>query len=400
MTAPAPRRWARRPATATADLLLRCVAEHDWATAPAGAAELADRTGPERVVAAAEAHGVVGCVHRSLAPVVDAARFEALAGAYRQAVDLHVRALGDLARLAPRLDALGAPWLVVKGPVLAEAYYRRPDLRTYSDLDVVVPGAALGDVLSVVESDGGRLLDHNWRLLREQGAGELLLRLRHGTLLDLHWQLFNLPAVRRTFATPMADVLERGRPVRVGGVAVHTLDATDTLVHLGAHGTLAGGHRLVWLKDLERVIATEAAPWDEVVARARAWGTGPAVALALSRARRILGVPVPAGVPEALAGGRAYLAVAAAADHVAPPARSAGRRSVGILVSRSARADTAATAAEFGRRVRGMVTSGRRLSLLPPRTDMDPSNPASPRHDRGSDAERRAFLAAVAADTG
>lgn len=372
--------------------------EHDWAVAPPGVAGLAARAGPERVATAAAFHGVTGCVHHSLAPVVDPERFVSLVDGYRQDVDRHVRALGDLSVLAPALDGLGVRWLVVKGPVLAELHYTRPDRRSYTDLDVLVPSGDVGPVLEAVEAAGGHLLDRNWRLLRELEVGELLVRLRHGTLLDLHWHLFNDVAVRRTVAASTGDLLDRSRQVRLAGTPVATLDPTDTLVHLGAHATLSGGHRLVWLKDLDRFIASEAPDWEAVVVRARAWGVGPAVGLAVDRARRILGVRVPAGVPEALAGGRAVLAAGAAADALSPPARSSGRRSVGRIVSRSARADAGATVAEFGRRARAALVSRDRFSLDPPATDMDPANPRSPRHDAGPE-ERRAFLGAIASET-
>ena len=381
-----------RPATATARLLVRCVTEHPWSAPPDGAAALAGVAGPGRIAAAARFHGVSGCVHHSLATLDGADRFAEVAADHAASIDLHLRAMGDLARLAPALDALGVPWLVVKGPVLAEEYYPRPDLRTYGDLDVVVPGSALGDVLDAVEGTGAHLLDRNWPLLRELRVGELLLRLRHGTLLDLHWHLFSQAAVRRATRAPLGGFLERARPVVLGGTRVSTLDPTDTLLHVGAHGTLSGGHRLVWLKDLERVVAAPAPQWDEAVARARALGIGPAVALALVRARRLLGAPVPPGVPEAMAGGRAFLVAGRLADRLAPPARTGGNRSIAQLVSRSARADTAATAAEVRRRVTAAVAGKGRYSLAPPLNDMDPASERSPRHDAGRPDEREAFL--------
>lgn len=399
LTASRDRVRATRPQAAVAQLLVRCVTEHDWGTAPEGAAELAAVAGLDRVAAAARFHGVTGCVHRSLAPVLEPIALAALAADEHRAIDLHVRALGDLAGLSPVLNGLGARWLVVKGPVLAETYYSRPDLRTYNDLDVVVPGPALGAVLAAVEGAGATLLDRNWARLQELQVAELLLRLRYGTLLDLHWRLFNYPAVRRTFRTSLPELLERARPVSLGALVVSTLDPTDTLLHLSAHGTLSGGHRLVWLKDVERAIATDTADWDELVSRARSWGIGPAAALALARARSVLGAPVPDGVPEAVAGGRAYLAAGALADRLAPPARSRGNRSIALLVSRSARTATADTAAEMGRRLVAVVR-GMDLSLSAPANDMDPASPRSPRHDPGSDVGRSAFLAAAALGNG
>lgn len=385
-----------RRATAAGRLLVASTVEHDWRTPPAGVVALAARAGAGRVVAGARFHGVVGCVHLSLGPVAPAPLAAALAADHARCVDAHVRALGDLAGLAPALEAAAVPWLVLKGPVLAEHHYARPDLRCATDLDVLVPGPRLGAALEAVASAGGEVLDTNWRLLRELGAGELLVRLRHGTLLDLHWRLFNEAPVRRALAVPLADVMGRSRAVRLGPVAAATLDPVDTVVHLGAHATLSGGNRLVWSKDLERVVATAPPAWDEVVGRARAWRAGPAVGLALARARALLGAAVPDGVPEALAGGRSFLRAGALVDRLAPPARSTGNRSVVRLVSRSARATSGASAAELGRRLAGAVVGRSRLSLAPPRADLDPDNPASVRHRAGTDEDRRAFLDAVA----
>ena len=373
--------------------------EHEWGTAPDGVAELAAAAGPERVAAAARFHGVTGCVYRSLAPVVDVARMTGLADDRRRSIDMHLRALGDLAAVSPALDQLGVPWLVMKGPVLAEGFYHHPDLRTYNDLDMVVPGAALGVVLAAVESHGATLLDRNWALLAELEVAELLLRLRHGTLLDLHWHLFNQAAVRRAAMVGASELFERSSTVSLGSLRVRTLHPVDAIVHVSAHGTLSGGHRLIWLKDVERAVATHRPNWDEVVTRARSWGVGPAVALALARSRSVLGAAVPAGVPEAMAGGRAYLAAGALADRLAPPARSSGNRSIALLVSRSARAETATTIAELLRRL-GAVVTGLRLTLAAPANDMDPCSPRSPRHDAGSASDRQAFLDMAARQDG
>lgn len=379
-------------------LLVRCVAEHDWSTPAPGVAGLLAGLDMDEVAAAARFHGVTGCVHHSLSGVVDARAAAALARDHRRGVDLHLRALGDLARLMPHLDELGGPWLVVKGPVLAETFYARPDLRSYSDLDLVVDGGSLERVLSAVERAGGRLISRNWALLRELRVGELLLRLHHGTLLDLHWHLVNDAGARRAFRVPTTELSGRARLVHLGPLQVPTLDPTDTLLHLGLHACVSGGDRLVWLKDVERAIATEVPTWDDLVRRARSWGVGPPVALTLVRARAVVGASVPDGVPEALAQGRTWLAMAAAAHRLAPPERSQGSRSLARMLSRSTRCDLASSAAELTRHLARAVTGAHRFSRTPPRPDMNPDSPASAHHAAGLPGDRQAFLDAVAAE--
>lgn len=387
---------AMRRSSVTGRLLVRCVTEHDWSVPLPAAVQLAEHVDLEAVACASRFHGVTGCVYRSLLPADATPGAGTLAGHYRQAVDRHVRALGDLARLSAALDGHGVPWLVLKGPVLSEAIYPRSDLRSYNDLDVLVAGRDLGAALAAAELAGGRVVYRNWPLLRELRVGEILLRLHHGTLLDLHWHLLNTADSRRTFDVPMAEIMERARPVPLGSVDAATLDPTDTLLHLGLHGSLSGGNRLVWLKDVERAIAVEPPSWDEVVTRARSWGIGPAVALAVGRSRTVLGAAVPAGVPEALAQGRAWLALAGVADRLSPPAQATGNRSPARVVSRSSRRDTASSVAELARRLLAALTGPGRFSRAPAEPDVDPDNPRSAHHVRGTPSDRQAFLDAVA----
>ena len=381
-------------------LLVRCVTEHDWRVGLQEAVDAAGSLDLAAVTDAARFHGVTGCVYRSLQPLDGRPGASGLVAAYHEAVGHHVRALGDLAALGRALDAAGVGWLVVKGPVLAEVVYPRSDLRSYTDLDVLVAGRDLGAALSAVEAAGGELLDRNWPLLRELGVGELLARLRHGTLLDLHWHLLGAPSERRRFCVPLTELRERAGPVRLGTVDARTLDPVDTLLHLGLHASLSGGNRLVWLKDVERAVANAPPAWDEVVARARAWGVGPPVAIALARSAAVLGAAVPPGVPAAVAGGRAWPALAALADRLSPPMRASGNRSPSRVVSRAASRDTVTSAAELARRLVSAAANDSRFARTPPAPHTDEESPASPRHPRGTEADRQAFLDAVAADGG
>jgi hypothetical protein len=385
-----------RQSTVIARLLLECVREHDWSVPPEATATSATGVDLDALAAAARFHGVTGCVYRSLGEIAGTQRAAGLRSDYLHAIGCHLQALADLANLAPVLDSLDVRWLVVKGPVLAEDTYPQPDLRAYNDLDLLVPRPKLGQVLTAIEEAGSELIDRNWPLLRQLRVGEMLLRLSHGTLLDLHWDLLNQAAWRQTFTIPMAEMFDRARSVRLGAARVMTLDATDALLHLGLHGCLSGGNRLVWLKDVERAIASDPPSWDDVVRRARAWGIGPPVALTLKRAAALLGASVPEGLPQALAGGKAWLGMAAVADRFSPPERSAGYRSLTRIVSRSTRRDTRSSAAELGRHVVEAVTGRNRFSVGLPLPDIDPNSSTSTRHPAGRPSDREVFLHEVA----
>jgi hypothetical protein len=211
-----------------------------------------------------------------------------------------LRILEDLRTLGATLDAADVPWLVVKGPVVAQLLYDPPELRSYQDLDVVLPRDAFPRALAAMEQAGAELLDRNWSLISREGRGQLHLVLRLGTVADVHWHLLNRQQVRRSFAVSMPGAFARARWVDLGGIPVRTLDPADTLVHLALHAALGGADRLAWFADVTRSVAVDAPPWAEVIRRASDWRAGPPVAAVLARARDVVGADVPEAAIHAL----------------------------------------------------------------------------------------------------
>ena len=294
--------WTRRiegPRTqrdAAAQLLTHCVGP---TFDPATAARLVTRTSADIILALADYHGVAGLAYERLRKVEAATPFITdLHDRYTRAVQGHMRIMWELAHLQPVLDATGARWAVIKGPVAVEVLYGSPGERAYLDLDVLVEPAAFRDVLTALQDSGSELLDRNWTLLRRDLLGEVHLRLPGGTPLDLHWNLINMNRGRMWIDTP--ELLERSTSTNLGGVTVRTLDPVDFLTHLAVHAALSGGDRLMWLKDVERAAVVLDPSWESVVERARRWRVGAAVGLILARTRDVLGAPIPADVPARL----------------------------------------------------------------------------------------------------
>ena len=82
--------------------------------------------------------------------------------------------------------------------------------------------------------------------------------------IDLHWHLHYSREDRRPFALDPDAMVERSRRVVVSGASVPTLDPVDTLLTLAFHAARSDGHRLVWLKDVERAVAVEEPDLDEL----------------------------------------------------------------------------------------------------------------------------------------
>jgi Uncharacterised nucleotidyltransferase len=383
-------------------VLVDCVRDGSEAAAVPSLAAFLDRYGTlVPLVAHADRHGVAGCLWQAVRATgrsdVDGA--DQLRELRAAATVTHLRMLSELDMVSRVLGAAAVPYLVLKGPVLAGALYRRPDLRSYVDLDLLVAPADFGAALGALEQAGCRVFERNWTLAADRMLGELRLFTRAGTVLDLHWHVIADRQARALFPIDLAAARSRARTVQVGGRSVSTLDAADTVVHLALHAALAGGHRLLWLKDLEQALRPPQGPeWTVLSARAAQWAAGPGVALMLDRAAGTLGVPVPAGFARSLVPDRPWRLVTRAADRLSPPARGAGSGpSLGRIVARAARGDGPASRRELRRRLVGWAASTAARS--DPRGSpamFDPTDPDSAAYPAGGHPARAAYLAAVA----
>ncbi len=372
---------------------MRSVADHDWSVPLAGIDAVLDDADLTTLSAAAAFHGVSGCVFHSVRdnPIVPHRIAASLQATYHRALMTHLQALADLQTISAVLDSLDTPWLVVKGPVLAEIAYPRPDLRGYTDLDVVVPARNLAAVVDALEQAGARVLDTNWELLDRMRSSEIHLMLGR-TVVDLHWHLLNIGELGHEFPLAMAPLFERARRVSLPGVTVPTLDEVDTVMHLGVHGCLSGANRLVWLKDIEQASGAPGFGWDELVARTHESGTGLPTASMLLAARVVIGTDVSNEIVSDLAGSRAWPTLVAATARLNHLERATGRRSPLRLVARSTRRDLRSSATALARR--GLTGARDPLSPWPNVGGPDADDPSSASHTAGS---RSDFLASVAA---
>ncbi|MEQ3540652.1 nucleotidyltransferase family protein [Pseudonocardia tropica] len=229
---------------------------------------------------AARRHGVLGVICDVVAGGEAGARVrrEHTARALQQQHSLHL--------LGRKLDEAGVDWLVLKGPVLSEIVYRRPGVREYADLDVLVRPADFERAVDVLVAAGSTLVDGNWPMIRRQQRGELSLIGPGGVVVDLHWHVINDPQVRSELALDTGELFGNARTVRIGGAQVRTLDEVDTVVHTAVHAWKSGGDRLRWLLDVQQA-ALRVDDGAAVRERARALGVELPVSLMLRRAAAI-----------------------------------------------------------------------------------------------------------------
>ncbi|HEX7981211.1 MAG TPA: nucleotidyltransferase family protein, partial [Gemmatimonadaceae bacterium] len=118
--------------------------------------------------------------------------------------------------------------------------------------------------------------------------------------LEIHIALFTQQA---PFTLHTSELWERARRMTIAGASALVPSAEDQLVHAALH--FAWSHEMTFgtwrtLRDVERIVATNALDWTEFVARARAVRGGTCCYWTLRLARDLAGVTVPEPVLEAL----------------------------------------------------------------------------------------------------
>lgn len=214
---------------------------------------------------------------------------------------VHAAALTrELARIAPALEeSSGAPPICLKGPAVAHRLYPDSRLRTFMDLDLLVPREAIGDAARALTRCGYRALEefrpafgerhgHDVHLLRWAG--------HRGLDVELHWRVADDPICARLDY----DRLAAGARMELEGATIGVLAMPEQILCLAVHLVSDRMKCLIWLQDL--ALAADQTPehdWRRAFELAAELGLGWALHRALDYAARHLGAererPLPAG---------------------------------------------------------------------------------------------------------
>jgi hypothetical protein len=258
-----------------------------------------------RLIATARAHGVLPLVHRHV-PALDAAdvpvdaREELAAGARRNAARNALFAR-ELAAVLERLRAAGIAVIALKGVALADSLYGDVNLRVSSDLDILVPRAAVGPALRALIELGyergpgepalgrgamERLLDSNMEYALVRPG-------RFPCPVELHWDFaWRWPGAVRAVEAAWADV----RPSTFRGVPALALSPEWELLYLAVPAARHRFASLKWLVDVHERCAAGALDWDRLERMARSHGWHRILAVTLGTARAWLGTELPATI--------------------------------------------------------------------------------------------------------
>jgi hypothetical protein len=218
--------------------------------------------------------------------------------------------------LADDLGRRGIPFFVIKGSVLAEHVYRNATVRSFEDIDLVVPRPRVAEVEEVLRAKGYRLGQIHQLLGTHPEAGvearaaEVVTRRfyerSHYELpfapargdsrlaVDLHWHVAPPSKLR----IDPQQLWEQTTAATVAGTRVATLNLEASLIHLAVHATTCSlaGFKLLPLCDIAWSVTRFGDEYRGLWELADAWGARSDVATVLQLVERVLNVPIPAAL--------------------------------------------------------------------------------------------------------
>lgn len=141
-------------------------------------------------------------------------------------VDL-IRRAGQLHTLRSLSHNPPSPFLVIKGPALAELAYPSPLQRHSLDLDILVEFEHIDEWLEHLNRAG---FEGEGEDLRPHAVNQIALKSPLG-IVELHWALALPPIPTPTFS----ELLQNAQTVMIGDLKILTLGPLDGAVHLCLH---------------------------------------------------------------------------------------------------------------------------------------------------------------------
>jgi hypothetical protein len=227
----------------------------------------------------------------------------------------HVEDVTDRLRLLRRRSALlglkrdrvvalladaGVRPVLLKGAGLALTAYAEPCERDLADLDILIREDDLEQSLRTLRAVGYTGPSSPGEFTRYRRR-HFHIHLRHpdADIVEIHWGL-TMPS--SPFRLDASEVVSQSVPLERPGQPLLLVSRPEhTLLHLVLQNLQEGHSRLSRFVDIDRIIASSPGlDWQDLVETARKGNLGPATAVSLQLAARLLGAEVPAAVAREL----------------------------------------------------------------------------------------------------
>lgn len=212
-----------------------------------------------------------------------------IAEAHRWWMGVAIELERTLLRTVERLDAAGIDYRILKGSAVAHLDYPDPALRSFGDVDVLVPAEQFDAAVELLVSSGHRRRYPQPRpgFDRRFGKGSALVT-ADGHEIDLH----------RTFAMgpfglriDLDDLWRRAAPFPLASRPVLALPLEERFLHACFHAALGDPvPRLTPLRDVAQMLLCQPLDPDVVDRLTSRWDAAPVVARAVTAAAEVFGL--------------------------------------------------------------------------------------------------------------
>ena len=187
--------------------------------------------------------------------------------------------------------------ILLKGPFLAEQIYPRSDLRSYTDIDILVQEPDLFQATELLSNLGYIQNEKNERLYTNEGRTQLLFQKPNSVMIDLHWEVLNnkwYPNVSKYFAH---DIWKNIYPLKLSNSATWAFPREDLLIyqciHLAIHHKF---HKLVWFKDVDQILRSGPIDWATFLTKVKKYRLVTHCYYALNLTKILLESPIPESI--------------------------------------------------------------------------------------------------------
>ncbi|HKM99172.1 MAG TPA: nucleotidyltransferase family protein [Candidatus Binataceae bacterium] len=256
---------------------------------------------PGETLRLAIAHSIVPMVYRTLQ---ESTTTHELAGIFRPAFeeDLHSSLAlgGELCAIADLFATHSLEFVPLKGSLLSRRLYGDLAVRVSGDIDVLIQPHDVLAVRDLLLAQGYRIASPlHWSCdsacLRSRECELLMVHRTRPLTVDLHWRI-----VPWYFASAFdsASVWKSLVSTRISGRQIPDLPPEHLLLFLCAHGSKHAFERLAWICDIARCLQTCDFEWQAVLSLAARSGTTRQLLLGTRLAAGMMGVRLPADLPE------------------------------------------------------------------------------------------------------
>ncbi len=174
---------------------------------------------------------------------------EFLQSASKKSLIKHLQLKADFLKLWDILNQNQLKVTVYKGHYLIDAIYNQSNLRTSTDIDILIEPKDLWIVKDLLLSLGYNLVIPEYNLPEKKATifkkieNEIAFFTPNGSLVDLHFKLFKNPYYLKTTEWKTIETIYEGRKMQV-------LCMPNIFVYLIVHGKKHDWSRLKWLLDI------------------------------------------------------------------------------------------------------------------------------------------------------